>query len=365
MKKILSAALLLVIAFSLVGCNKYKPVKSTKEESRVMMTITVGGEDYDVKYELYRALFLNYKSTVDGGDDSVWSGKDAQKYVDRINEIIISRASDIFAVFSFAESLGFKPFSKEVDNEIKSRIEMSIEGSGGVVGFDGDYDAYLASLKKQNLNYSVQTLMLRYSLMLEYISEYYLGFEDPDVGYVAGKYQFTEEEVRAFYNSDECVRILHAFVGKSKMADARERIDTIRAKILEAESPSDIGLIIINNTVVVTSDVFVGKELSGIVLGEDMISDGAYDEYRDVAFDLEPGEVSEVIEVSGSNPGYYVVYALDKTPEHLELCYETVKNAYLDNLIGSELGRLADEAEENVVYSEKYSEVEHKNISMN
>lgn len=366
MKKILSLALALITVFSLVGCNKYKPVRSTREESRVVMTVTVGGEEYDIKYELYRALFLNHKSTVDGGDDSVWSGNDAQKYIDEINKIIVSRASEIFAVFSLAEKLGFKPFSKDVDKEITSRIEMSVDGNGGdVVGFGGDYDAYLASLKNQNLNYSVQTMMLRYSIMLEEINEYYLGFEDPAVGYVEGEHSFTKEDVKSFYESDSCVRILHAFVGKNKMADAKGRIDDIRDDIIAAESATDIALIIINRTTVVTSDVLKGKEVSGIVIGENTISYGVYDEYRDAAFALNPGEVSEVIEIAGSEPGYYVIYALEKNSEHFELCYESIKNAYLDNVIGNELGKLADEAAGTVEYTKKYSDIDHKNITMN
>lgn len=366
MRRILALALALITLLSLVGCGgKYKAVKSTKEEARVVMTFSVGGEEYEVKYELYRALFLGYKSQVDGGDSSVWSGADAEKYVKEIDELIISRAAEIYSVIALAEELGFKPYSGDVDDEIEARIEMSVDGGGTVVGFGGDYDAYLASLKEMNLNYSVQTLMLRYSICLEMINEYYLGVEDEALGHLDGDYVFSKEDVKSYYMSDECVRVFHAFVGKNKMSDSKERIDALREDILAAESDTDIALLIINRTTAVTSDLLSGKNVTGIVLGRDTISDGVYGAYRDTAFSLEVGEVSDVIEIGGAEPGYYVIYVLEKSTEHFESCYEAVKNSYLDNVIGKKLDEVSLELMSSVEYSDVFETIDHKSISMN
>lgn len=364
MKKILALTLVLITVFMLGGCNKYKPVKSTKEESRVVMTVNIGGDEYDVRYELYRALFLNYKESVDGGDGSVWSGDDAQKYVDEINEIIIYHVAEIYSVFSFAKELGIDPFSKEIDGEIESRIETSVESVEALGGFDGDYDAYLSSLKAGNLNYSVQVLMLRYRIMLEKINEYYVGTEDEVLGALPGDFEFTKEDVKNFYESDECARFLHAFVGKNKMKDAKGHADALRDKILNTDSEINIALLIINNTTAVESDLIVGKKLSGITLGKASISDGIYETYRDAAFSLDAGELSEVIEVGGSEPGYCLIYALEKNDEHFERCYESVKNAYLDNAIGKKLATLANSAVSGAEFTKEYDNVVHGGISM-
>ena len=102
----MKAHLFLLIALlltALVSCAKYPAKRSTREERRVVITLNLDGEKYKVKYELYRALFLNYKSLVDGGDSSVWSSDSKDWYIDRINEIIVQKASEIYAVFHLAE----------------------------------------------------------------------------------------------------------------------------------------------------------------------------------------------------------------------------------------------------------------------
>ena len=101
MKRFLAIALLLCVCLStLSGCkkNKYQPVESTAEESRVILSLTVGENNYDVRYELYRAFFLTYKSEIDGGDNSVWSSENKNEYINRINEKIVTEAAKIFAV---------------------------------------------------------------------------------------------------------------------------------------------------------------------------------------------------------------------------------------------------------------------------
>lgn len=366
MKKIAAVILAVVTVISLAGCGKkYKAVKSTKEEARTVLTLNIGGEEYEVKYELYRALFLNYKSTVDGGNNSVWSGADSAKYVNEINKMIVSRAAEIYSVIALAEQLGLEPYSKDIDETIYARIELSVEGNGvDVVGFGGDYDAYLASLKAMNLNYSVQTLMLRYSIMLEKINEYYIGTFDSAMGHMDGQYSYTRDDVKSYYESDKCVRILHAFVGKNKMSNSLDVITALRDDIIKAESDIDVALLIINRTTAVTSDNLSGKKVTGIMLGKGVVSDGIYAAYRDTAFSMKPGEVSEIIEVGGTEPGYYVLYALEKNSEHFEFCYDTVKFSYLDNVVGEKLNNLAQSGVTSVRYTDDYNSINHKNISM-
>ena len=120
MKRILSLILVLASLLTLASCgNKYKPVPSTEEESRVVMTLSLDGKKYDVKYELYRAMFLNYRSDVDGGDSSVWSGENKDEYIARIHEMIVARVTDIYATLHHAGTIGIDVYSKSVNSKIE------------------------------------------------------------------------------------------------------------------------------------------------------------------------------------------------------------------------------------------------------
>ena len=120
MRRFLAVILLLTICITtLSGCkkNKYKPVESSEEEARVVLSLSLGGNTYNVRYELYRTLFLTYKSEFDGGDHTVWSGDKKEEYIERINERIVSEAAEIFAVFELCARLGIDCYTDDIEDE--------------------------------------------------------------------------------------------------------------------------------------------------------------------------------------------------------------------------------------------------------
>ena len=90
MKKLTSIVLiiatLVLSILSLASCtkNKYTPVESTAEEKKVVMTLSIDSDKYEVKYEIYRALFLELRDEVYGGDRSVWSVENKAEYIEKI-----------------------------------------------------------------------------------------------------------------------------------------------------------------------------------------------------------------------------------------------------------------------------------------
>ena len=367
MKKAIASIILIFSVIMLFGCGgqKYFPVKSTAEESKVIYTLTLDGKRYDVKYELYRALFLNYKNQVDLGDDSVWSSSAKDEYAAEINEIILNKAADIYSVLHLAEKLGFDPYSSETEQKINEYITISVDGNGiDVMGFDGDYDAYLAYLKETNLNYAVQVLLLRYTLMLEEINEYYLGTEDQALGRLPGKYEFTEDDVKAYYESDECVRVLQGFIQRDAVENSYERAINLKSSIDNSENALNAALAIINNTTATPTDLIVDGEVSGIVIGKNTVTDPVYNRYSETLFALEAGEVSDVIYISGIDPGYYVIYKLEKSDAHFISSYDAIKDSYLDDIIGAELKVIGASLSESIEYSGNFEALSYADISM-
>ena len=367
MKKIILSVLVLVMLFNIIGCQSdpYPAVKSTREERRVVMTLNFDGEIYKVKYELYRALFLSHKRDVDGGDDSVWQGENKEEYINKINDIIIDKASEIYSVFHLAKKLKIKPYSRDMDKLVKERIRISIEGSeAGVIGYGGNYDNYLAALKESNLNYSVQDLLIRYSILLEKINEYYHGVEDDALGKLPGEFTVDSKALSDYYYGDDSVRIMHAYMQEGVSNDTYGKMEEIRQGMISSDDEISMALFIINNTFIPPQDLIVDKKVSGIMVSKNAIND-TYSVYKDAAFSLEVGEVSPIIEVDDGTLGYYVLYRLNKDSDHFERCYEDIKTSYLDDLIGKELIKISEGLSCGVEYKKNYEKISHKDISMN
>ena len=363
MKKFISIIICMAVLLSVVGCaeNKYPPVESTEEEARVVMTVKIADKEYDVRYELYRALFLNNKADVDGADSSVWSGESAPEYVERINAIIADSLCEIFSVFYVAEKIGFDPYSDKADYEVEQYIIGAVEGDENQLGH-GTYDKYLESLKKQNLNYSTADLLLRYALAEEAVAEHYRGSVN-EVGIREGEYEFTKNDVKEYYESDASVRFLQMYIqhGTSTLLEAEEH----RRNLLGYTDEMNRATYIIRNTMATESDLISGGKITGIVMGKNELTSPVYSEFTEQIFGLSDGEMSEVIKLTGSDAdGYYIIYRVAKSEEHFERCYSVIESSYLDDVIGKEIKSAQNEAKSNIRMTEKYFEITHSEISM-
>ena len=367
MKRLLALLLALLLVFSFAACTKYKPVKSTKEEERVMMTLSIDGEEYEVRYELYRALFLNHKSEVDGNDPSVWSGESSAEYIDKINALIIEDAAEIFSAIHLCEKLtDYDVYSSKADKRVETLVEESVDGGESAKGF-GTYEAYLAFLKEQNLNYSVQDLIYRYYIAIEELEKYFLGDADSDSitsdEIVAPSVDAPVEKVRAFYYSDSFARIIYAYFSELVTENPGFSINGFRGEMVNAakEGRDAVELLINGRTAAQGAEV-------GIFLSQNATVDDTMKDIKEASFALRVGEVSEVITLSGTNDptldGFYVLYNLEKCEADFKEYYSEVRSAYLLDLIGVRLSECNATLRASVKYSSEYSTVIHANIAM-
>jgi len=338
MKKTLALIIILASMLSLAACGNedYPPVASTSEESEVVMTVTYEGEKYEVKYELYRALFLNLRETVDGGDATVWTGENKDEYINKIDSLIKARAAEIYAVLHIADEIGIDVYSKEYDDYVSEFVRATVEddvfADSEIKVFDGDYDKYLAHLASLNLNYSVQDLLIRYSLATSEIYTYYagnLGTEDFVENTQIGKIKYTKEDVLKFYESDECVRILR-LTPPEHYTDAR--VSEIRAALVEAAKVCEgaVAGYMINHTTTAGPDVENGE-----LIAKHSHDREYYGALVDTAFATAQGTVSEVITIYADNrEAATIIYRAEKNSLHFEKCYDDVVSVYLQNEVG-------------------------------
>ena len=378
MKKLLALILIFSSLFMLFSCKKdteYPEVESTEEEAKTVMTITVDSNKYEVKYELYRALFLNFKSEVDGGNPDVWTGADKDAYIQKIDSMIIDRVCEIYAAFAICKRIGFNVYSKEVEKKIKENIKTSVEGgsygSSTIQGY-ASYDDYLAALKKSNLNYSVQTLLFRYAIAVDAIDTYYIGTassDDVDINMSVGKLEYTKDDVKTFYDGDDCVRVLRASFQKIISYTPYEDAVKLQNKLTDAANSADTleekEVAVFN--AIMSSGRFssVSEVEKGYVIGRYNLDRFYYGEMTNAAFTLEIGEVSEPIEiVTDKESSYYVIFKALKSEEHFEANYDSIKYIYLMNCVGKITYDTANTLKSSVVYTDFLKNIDHSGISM-
>lgn len=377
MKKIIALTLLLASLLTLFACGKkdYPPVESTEAEKRVVMTLSIDGDIYEVKYELYRAFFLTYKSEVDGGDESVWTGKNKDQYIEKIDERIIDRVAEIYSAFALCKRIGFDIYSKDVEKKIEDNIRMSVEGgsygNAAIEGFDS-YEDYLEALRSMYLNYSVQTLLFRYAIAVDAIDTYYIGTassDDIDVNMTVGKLEYTKEDVKEFYDSDDSVRVLRASFQKQISYTPLEKAENLKASLEAAASAADtleeMEKSILN--AIMGSGLYsnAAEIKAGYVIGKYNLERSYYGDMTDAAFDLEIGEVSAPIEiVTDVEDAYYVLYRSYKSDEHFEENYESIRYVYLMNCVGKISYDVSEQLEDSVIYTDVLKNINHSEIGM-
>ena len=371
MKKIVALLLLVISLLALVSCGDtvYEPIESTPVEAQTVMTISLDNKQYEVRYELYRALFLNITAEIDGGDKTVWSGENKEDYIKRADEIIKTRIVDIYSVFHTASSIGIDVYSAEFNEEVETYVRVNVEGgfydNREIQGFDGDYQKYLEYLKKLNLNYSVQDLMIRYDLASKKIFEHYVGnfngefLEDT----VQGALKYTKDDVLAFYNSPDCVRVMRAFLPKINWT--REKAENMRNTMAEKANYGDeaVANYIINNS---SPSIPPSTIKNGEIIGKHNYDAAYYSELTSVAFSMKYYEVSQVLETTTeSEEVYTIIYKIAKTNEHFNECYSTVVSAYLQNEVGKILDTAADSMLKSIQTAPILDTLDRGTVSMN
>ena len=377
MKRLIAIILMLATALSLVACrkNKYPAVESTKEESRVVMTMTVDGKSYEVKYELYRAFVLTYKSEIDGGDHSVWSGENKDEYISRIDEMIVDRVAEIYSAFALCERIGFDLYSKDVQKKIEENIRISVEGGSygsSTLGGYESYDEYLAALKAMNLNYSVQTLLMRYAIAIDAIDTYYIGTassDDVNANVSVGSIEYTEEDVRDFYFSDDCVRVLRASFRKAIYYNPLEEANDLRDSLIEAAESCDTleekETAVFNKIISRGLYANIAEMRNGYVIGKYNLERSYYGDMTDAAMALEECEVSDPIDlVSDVENSYYILYRTYKSEEHFSANYDSIKYVYLMNYVGEISHGVASELKSSVSYTDVLNTLDRSRITM-
>ena len=357
MKKFLIILPLLCVCFSLFSCSaKYEPVESTAKEKTTVIELSAHGKKYEVKYELWRALYLTHKDEVAG---------EGEEYEAKINALILERAADIYSVLALCDRVGINLYSRSVEAEIEQYITESIEGGANAIGY-GSYENYLKALKDMNLNYSVAVLLLRYEIGMRELDSYYIGsFDTDDIqnGIEFGNLTYTREDIKNYYYSDECVRVLRAHLQADAYYEPDVRATEVREQMLAAVGKGEgaVAAVIIGNSTTAYDEVE-----RGYVIARHNLDKLYYSELTDAAFGLNTGEVSEPVHVnSGDGEVIFILYRAEKSDAHFDKSYSEIAYVYLTDTVGKTVAEVQSALVLSAEYTDSFYAIDYGQVSMN
>ena len=215
-------------------------------------------------------------------------------------------------------------------------------------------------------------LLLRYAIAIDAIDTHYIGTassDDIDVNVSIGAIEYTKDDVREFYFSDDCVRVLRANFQKGISSNPQEKAEKLRNKMEEAaatpgslkEKEDAVFRAIVSNGLYSNT----AEIKNGYVIGKYNLERSYYGNMTDAALSLAEGEVSQPIDVvSDVEDSYYILYRSYKSDELFEANYEDIKYVYLMNYVGEITHGVASELKKSVTYTDVMTTLDHSAIGM-
>ncbi len=344
----MATLLLAVLALSLVSCGDYKPVKSSASDTRVVATLN--GEE--IRFELLRAFLLASQKEYDGGDPSVWQGESGgELFAEAISEAI-ELCAEIYATFEICEENGIDPYGKEVDGLVSDRVKIDIDGGvldGNFVEGYGSKKKYLAALEELGLNDSVNRLLHRWDACLALLYEKMITNLDDGANIIS------PEDVRAFYDSDDCARISWVFISSENRGDENQyylKAQRARAALLECDTYAEMIPIVAQNTLNLSYDQidngFCLSTKGGIGSGDRKLCE--------TAAELGDLEISEMVE---TDLGLYILIGLPKNDSYFNAHEEEIHDLALEHRLYESIDDAAERLLDGISYTDLYRELSH------
>ncbi|MBO5110742.1 MAG: hypothetical protein J6D21_08495 [Clostridia bacterium] len=288
MKKLLSFLLLgATLLMLLTGCG----YASTREESEPVFSLM----GYDVPYEVYRFYAMSAKASYGLLDEDGNTRTDDAGLLANAEKAAMESIYNLYAALSVGEKLGFHIDDKNVVYEAESYFN-SLKDS-----YESE-SAFRTDMKAAYMNKSV--VMLVYGASYIENEAYQRAREN-------GTILQDEASVRAFFESDELIRVKHILIQPSIFTNAKEMADIAYKKALAAEN-FDTVYKLYRDSGIYTEDRYMAR-------GE------TYESFEDAAFALTVGQLAPLTETAA---GYSVFVRYEKDPAAFEKDKKTFTEQY-------------------------------------
>ncbi len=292
--KILSFGMMIALLTSvLFGCSSVSKIKSTKDEARVVGTCA----GYDVRYEELRYLTLTHMAEMkqEYGED-IFASAEADAYASDLEARVENSLCETYAILDICEKAGVKRSDRQTKNEVNEDIEATALTLGGM-------EAYKAYLAESGMTDAVNRL---YTAIVSCQYRYYdeVAFDELE-----------KEAYDAVLAGEVFVRVRSIFVRNDAGEDVeKNRADAeyVRAEIMGGKP----------------LESFIGSKYNQDLSDCDYYFPRGYmdDEYEQIAFSLEIGEVGQVLE---TDEGFYVIQRYTPEDGFFQNNMETLIDKYI------------------------------------
>lgn len=302
-----SAALsagLLSLALLLSGCSGDK-LASTKEESTPVMKVN----GYDVPYELYRYVAMNYKNQYETGLDEaaaaeLWLGESGKALLTELEADTTDTIRKLYATLSLAAEYSLTPDSTLINETVATRMDEIYES------YENDTKAYLESLEPYYMNDNVYRFLTQDQVLTEEL--FYAMLNGGDI-------LSDKEALQDLIESNSFIRVKQILIASDNGNPPEENL--AKAKEIHAQLQSGADF-----------DTLLGEYGEDLYMwGNDdgyyIIRGNRYEAFEDAAFALEIGEYSDIVETEA---GYSILMRCEKDPQYLKTHFDELCQEYFD-----------------------------------
>ncbi len=282
MKKILSVLLALLMLFGITACGKNKYAHGSQK-----VVLKIGNNE--VTEEVYRYFLLNTMDQLAGNDTGYFMGDDREEKLAELEKNVLAGLKQYYSVKDFAKKHDINMKSSEAESADSAMEDLR-------AGYETK-EAYNASLEAMYLSeymaYSMFYYEALYTAIYDTVSNLgtFFSLEASDV------LEYAEE------NFLFCRQFVISGNGSVIDADAKEKAEAIRARLVAGEDPAQVLDSYFEDNAVVGAYYCFAPSEDYAALDEEFIKT------------MQPGEISEV---RTDGYGYNIIIRLEPDTGHLQ-----------------------------------------------
>ena len=317
-RRIIAAFFAFILTLPLLVSCALKPIEASEEELAVVGTIG----SYEIHYDELRFLTVNFKSELARKyGKGIWNDPaSAELHRAELEKLVFdSIVSDYYAVLALAEDYFVGGSSAMMNEEaILEAVQKNVETTAEEQGGNKKYKEFLS----EN---AMSDRLFRFYLAADHCAQELFYILVQDLGVIESENDYIEE----YMHSDSFIRTNHIYISDTS-ENGLALAEELHGKLVSSSEPeADIVLLKGKYCDDWTMTTIHGKYFA-------RFTSDLPDEYELAAFDLDVGDVSDVVT---TDDGYYVILRLEVEDDYLNDNFIDFK----DDILGSEFNKILAE----------------------